>query len=231
MSEFDKYKDTYKDEVNKSTAFLGQDQDFFTQAKVRHMVEFSHHHHGDLQNMKILDVGCGVGTTIHFLQLAFGNIAGIDVSPGSIDTARERFDNVLFDVGSGTSIPHKDNTFDLVFAICVMHHIPPAEWSKVLPEMLRVTKPGGLIAIFEHNPYNPLTRIAVNNCEFDKDAVLLSRRTTARLYEQAKIPIIEQKYILFFPFERAILSSIEKGLSWLPLGAQYYVLGQKPSSP
>lgn len=227
MSEFDKYKDTYKDEVNKSTAFIGQEQDFFTVAKVRHMMDLSRRHHGDLKKMKILDMGCGVGSTIQFLREEFGEVAGIDVSSGSIETAKKRFDDVAFDVGSGTSIPHEDNTFDLVFAICVMHHIPPEQWSKVMPEMERVTKPGGLIAIFEHNPYNPLTRLAVSNCEFDKDAVLLSMRTTRKLFQQANLSVLEQKYILFFPFKGKLFLNIEKVLPWLPLGAQYYVLGQK----
>jgi hypothetical protein len=39
--------------------------------------------------------------------------------------------------------------------------------------MARVTRPGGLICIIEHNALNLLTRLAVNRCPFDADAVLL----------------------------------------------------------
>ena len=39
--------------------------------------------------------------------------------------------------------------------------------------MRRVVRPGGLLCIIEHNPFNPLTRLAVVRCEFDRDAVLL----------------------------------------------------------
>ena len=40
-------------------------------------------------------------------------------------------------------------------------------------DMVRVTRPGGLVCVIEHNPLNPLTRLAVNRCPFDADAVLL----------------------------------------------------------
>ena len=51
--------------------------------------------------------------------------------------------------------------------------------------MARVLRPGGIAAIFEHNPLNPLTRRVVSNCVFDEDAVLLRRRRARGLLRQA----------------------------------------------
>ena len=83
--------------------------------------------------------------------------------------------------------------------------------------------PGGFIAVFEHNPWNPLTRKAVRDCPFDEDAVLLSRRQATRLLDEAGLEPIDAAYIIFFPQEGPRLARIERRLRPLPLGAQYYV--------
>jgi hypothetical protein len=90
-----------------------------------------------------------------------------------------------------------------------------------------VLKPGGVLFIFEHNPYNPLTRRAVNNCPFDADAVLLTRRRSSRLVKRAGLETTEERYILFFPWEGSTFRAIETHLRWLPMGAQYFVSGRR----
>jgi hypothetical protein len=89
--------------------------------------------------------------------------------------------------------------------------------------MVRVTRPGGLVAIYEHNPWNPLTRKAVRDCPYDEDAELLSRRQATRLLDASGLERLESAYIIFFPKEGPRLSRIERSLRPLPLGAQYYV--------
>ena len=78
----------------------------------------------------------------------------------------------------GTALPFTKEIFDLVLAICVFHHIPPSERPYVMREIHRILRPGGIVAVFEHNPLNPLTRYVVKQCEFDIDAELLSLRET-----------------------------------------------------
>ena len=93
--------------------------------------------------------------------------------------------------------------------------------------MVRVCRPGGLIVLFEHNPFNPLTRRAVHGCEFDKDAELLSRRRASRLLADAGISAPRGRYIEFFTRESRLLRGIEARLGWLPLGAQYAVFAKR----
>ncbi len=50
----------------------------------------------------------------------------------------------------------------------------------MLRELHRITRQGGLIAVFEHNPLNPLTVHAVNTCSFDANAKLILARDLAR---------------------------------------------------
>jgi hypothetical protein len=86
-----------------------------------------------------------------------------------------------------------------------------------------VTKPAGLAVVFEQNPYNPLTRLAVARCAFDEGVVLATRRRIRRLLEGAGGAIVASRYVLFFPIDRDVARSVEARLGWLPLGAQHYV--------
>ena len=65
----------------------------------------------------------------------------------------------------GEKLPFPDETFDVVLAICVLHHVPVSQRYTFVSEMVRVARSGGVVAIFEHNPFNPLTRHAVNSCQ------------------------------------------------------------------
>jgi SAM-dependent methyltransferase len=132
------------------------------------------------------------------------------------------------DFGDREPIPFADETFDVTFAVCVLHHVPRAQRVALVREMRRVCRPGGLVALFEHNPLNPLTRRAVSGCEFDRDAELLSRRRALGLLRAGGLPRPEGRYIVFFPWESGLLRAIEGRLGWLPLGAQYAVFARRP---
>ena len=82
--------------------------------------------------------------------------------------------------------------------------------------------------IYEHNPYNPLTRHAVNTCSFDENAVFLKRTEVAKLFVKAGMEVVMHEYRIFFPAFLKLLLPIEKYLAWLPLRAQHFVVGKKP---
>ena len=79
--------------------------------------------------------------------------------------------------------------------------------------------------VFEHNPYNPVTRRAVQQCPFDDDAILLSPREVRRLLAGAALSGVQQDYVLFFPRPLARLRPLEPWLKRCPLGAQTLTLG------
>ena len=130
----------------------------------------------------------------------------------------------------GEQLPYPDHSFDFAYTIAVMHHVPPAQWPAFLQEMRRVVRPGGAIAIFEHNPINPLTQWIVRTCPIDDNAVLLSNRTLSKLVAAANFSGIESSYILFTPLDGAGYRKFDKMIGWLPLGAQYYVAARVPMS-
>ncbi len=137
--------------------------------------------------------------------------------------------NSEFQVFNGIDIPFNDNVFDVIFTACVFHHIDFKLHGKLFNEIHRVLKPGGRFYIFEHNPWNPITRQMVNTCPFDKDAVLLSQKYTKKILKQSKFNKIASNFILFFPrhnFFKPLLK-LEQFLVKIPLGGQYYVKGIK----
>jgi SAM-dependent methyltransferase len=126
------------------------------------------------------------------------------------------------------TIPFPDESFDFVTAVCVYHHVPRASRAQLTAEVHRVLKPGGTLAIIEHNPFNPITRLIVSRTPVDADAVLLRSAETRRLIGNADFALNEQTYFLYFP-ERIYskLSGVETVLRRLPLGGQYAVFATK----
>jgi SAM-dependent methyltransferase len=224
--EFDAYKDCYRQQVQKAIAFSGTDVEYCTEAKATALLDVCQRHLGDPRKLEILDVGCGVGLIDGYLASAFRELWGVDVSAQCLQVAAQRNPAAHYQVYVGNRLPFPDRRFDVVFAICVLHHVNPNAWQRFVAEMRRVTRPGGIAVVFEHNPHNPLTRLAVSRCPFDADAVLLSCRRTSALFLQAAFEVLDRRFILFFPFRFRVLQALERRLGWLPLGGQYYVVGR-----
>jgi SAM-dependent methyltransferase len=226
-AEFDQFRETYETELNQAVAFIGQDADVYTAAKASVLVDVATRWFGDPTVVDVLDVGCGTGTTDSHLLGRLGSISGADVSEGMIERARSANPSVDYRHYDGRRLPYPDGEFDIAFAICVLHHVPPAEWAPFVLEMKRVTKHGGLVAIFEHNPLNPLTRLAVNRCSFDEDAHLLTQWRSKRLLTKAGLKNVSARNILFSPWRSRSIEAVERRVGRIPLGAQYVALGRR----
>ena len=107
---------------------------------------------GDAAEVKLLDVGCGTGRTLH--QIARTHPAmrlhGVDLSPAYIRYARKVLDDVAeltLAVENAEALPWADATFDVVTSVYLFHELPRNARRNVVREMLRVVKPGGLVVI------------------------------------------------------------------------------------
>ena len=103
-------------------------------------------------HMHVLDIGCGPGSiTVDLARhVPQGHVTGIDRAPAALEKARENakaagIANVAFVHGDVLALPFADNTFDVTHAHQVVQHVGAAQ-VPLLREMLRVTKPGGLVA-------------------------------------------------------------------------------------
>jgi SAM-dependent methyltransferase len=226
---FDDYTETYKKEIQSSIGFIHKDVDFFLKLKADKLLEIAKGHFGDRDDIKVLDIGCGIGLMDTFLADRFKDFSGVDVEPGVIEKASARNPGVNYELydPENSGLPFSDGAVDLAFAVNVIHHVSPTGWEKFMQEMYRVVKKNGMAVMFEHNPLNPLTRTAVDRCRFDRDAVLLKRKKLSSLFSTAGFSMSESSYIVFFPFNGKLFRKIEELLGWLPLGAQYFVVGRK----
>jgi SAM-dependent methyltransferase len=221
--DFDQYAGQYEAMIAAQTGFFNRDNDYFVRYKVERAKQLTGQSLTDNVDA-VLDFGCGVGRAMPHFRTAFPNadVVGCDPSADSLAIARRDNPDCRFFTIDELNATTK---FDLVLASCVFHHIPPAERQEALRFCRDHLKPGGRLVIFEHNPFNPVTRHLVNTCDFDADAVLLRMGETVRRMRTAQFNVAETGYCLFFPDKVASLRPLEKYLSWLPLGGQYFVSG------
>lgn len=221
---FDRHAATYRASVDAAVGYSGRDLSFFTEAKAHQLRAIGAGMARPFGQLEVLDVGCGAGALDNLLAGHFGRLVGVDVSQAMLDAARRLNPGIDYRVYSGDQLPFDDQSFDLVFAVCVVHHVCPVEWDQFVEEMWRVTRHGGKTVIIEHNPLNPLTRRSVAACPFDEDAVLASPKQLARIFETLRARSVTRRYFLFTPFGGARVQAVERRLfSGLPFGAQYVV--------
>ena len=224
-SKFDESVSDYETAVDDAVSFAKKNARFFLGIKAQAIEDLASQHLGDAKKCRALDVGCGIGLLTAELASSFSSLTGVDISERSIQQATERVPTATFEHYEGSRLPFDDQAFDLCFASCVMHHVPPASWHDFANERRRVTRVGGLVCICEHNPFNPLTRLVVHRCELDKDAVLLRRGAARAAMRKAGLRVLPSPYILFFPFAGRFFRTLESGLRWCPMGAQYIAVG------
>lgn len=223
MPDFDDHVESYREAVQQSIAFGGQDLEFFHRRKANQLVDVAARHIGDPEKLSALDVGCGVGLIDSLLEARLGSLCGVDPSGASLTHSSERNRSVSYCVGDGAGLPFATGGFDIAFAVCVVHHVPSDRRGAFVAELRRVVRPGGLVVIFEHNPLNPVTRLAVSRCEFDADAELVTRRATTRLLARAGLTPIEARDIIFTTSSRPWARRLDDALGRVPFGAQHYV--------
>lgn len=223
-AEFDKAASDYTTQHAASIRASGETPDFFARYKAvdtRRIADAA-----GLKPRTILDFGSGIGSSVAPLLHEFPGVrlTCLDVSEKSLDVARRKNgDTAVFRVYDGARIPPDVSGFDIVFTACVFHHISKDQGIALLAQIRRVLNPGGRFILFEHNPWNPLTRHAVNICPFDANAVLISAPEMKRRLKAVGFTRCELRYRIFFPGALALLRPLERYLGWLPLGAQYYL--------
>lgn len=222
---FDKYDKSFGAVVQSSIDFSGLPHSFFTAAKADALRELIATRLHGMHRLDMLDVGCGVGELHPHLRGMFGRICGADVSQASVAQARVRNPEVQYDSYTGETLPYDNAAFDLSIAICVLHHVQPPQWVGFVREMRRVVRPGGLVCLIEHNPLNPLTRLAVARCEFDHDAVLLRAGRARALMADAGLHDTRSHYFLLLPSAAPLVRRVERSFCHIPLGAQYIASG------
>ncbi len=226
IAEFDRFADEYTATHAGNIRLSGEDPDYFARYKIEE-VRRRWDGEGRDEPSAALDFGTGIGNSLPHLARLFpeAEVTGVDVSQRSLQVAAHRFPGVAHLLAyDGSAIPLPDASFDLIFSACVFHHIDGAEHGAIFRELHRLLRPGGLMVVFEHNPMNPATRYIVATCPFDENAVLLPAPALKRSQAAAGFQKVDVAYTGFFPGPLRALRFLERFMTALPLGAQYYTV-------
>jgi SAM-dependent methyltransferase len=180
---------------------------------------------------RILDFGCGTGDTTAalFREYPAARVVGVDPARAVVERARQAYADPAVDFRSGSDIA-AEGPFDLCYVNGVFHHIPPPERGEALDRIYAALSPGGFLALFENNPWNPGTRLVMRRIPFDRDARTLSPPAARSLLRTHGFHVPKGPgHLFFFPAALRALRRFEPWLSSIPLGGQYLVLGRRSS--
>lgn len=95
------------------------------------------------RNLEILDIGCGPGGNLLFLD-KYGRVTGLDVSEEALRFAKAKGYEEVIQAGA-EKVPLPDGAFDLISCLDVLEHIEKDD--RVLREIFRLLKPGGILLL------------------------------------------------------------------------------------
>jgi demethylmenaquinone methyltransferase/2-methoxy-6-polyprenyl-1,4-benzoquinol methylase len=85
------------------------------------------------------------------------NVTGLDASPLSLQRAKNNVPNATYVEAFAENMPFADNSFDVVHTSAALHEMQPEQLRKIIQEVYRVLKPGGVFTLVDfHPPTNPL---------------------------------------------------------------------------
>jgi ubiquinone/menaquinone biosynthesis C-methylase UbiE len=159
-------------------------EEFFSTGEQEVATEFAYLESLDIEwgRGRALDFGCGLGRLTQPLADRFDEAVGVDIAASMIEGARtankrgSRCQFVLNERDDLTVFP--DETFDFVFSLLVLQHMPPTLSERYMAEFVRVLKPGG-IGYFQMTEYsrNPVRRFLMKYVPIETLYWLLRHRT------------------------------------------------------
>jgi len=223
---FDDYAEDYEGALDQGLSVSGEGKDFFARGRIEFLSQCLRRL--EFVPSKAMDFGCGTGASAPSIRELTGATAvlGIDTSARSIERANSTH------AGAGISFSTADDfaptgDFDLVYTNGVFHHIPPVERPKAFGLLRDSLRPGGLLALWENNPWSPGARIVMSRIPFDRDAIMISARSVARLARAHGFRVLRTDYLFIFPAALKVLRPLEGLVRRIPAGAQYQVLCEK----
>ncbi len=180
------------------------------------------------RSQKVLEVGCGTGIYTRFLVRDFKDVVATDLDREMCRQAQLLIPNAKVRVADACHLPFKNSSFDGVFGVSIIHHIP--DRVKAFREVARVLKPGGWFAFCEPNALNPLTRFV--QAYFGEPA--LTRKGMQRDALKAGLRVTDGREILLRSPRTSKMTDrlpgwrfVEQLAGALRMGVSVYIAGRK----
>ena len=151
---------------------------------------------------KILDVGTGTGKQAFAFAKKGHEVVGIDLSEAMLKVAgkKNKCENVKFEVADAANLPFENNSFDVSCASFALHDMLSIIREEALKEMVRVTKPKGMIVIVDYAlPENKACRFSIYHfvkCYEGKYYLEFIKTDLEALLEKSRVKIQEEIPIL-----------------------------------
>lgn len=213
---------------------------YYVKVKSLHCLRKVDEMYKDTTNLVCIDLGCGTAETTEYFQDKFSQVFGCDSSVGMLEyAAKKNLRNVTFKFCQSEKLPFESDSVDIVLMYGIIHHIDTGEKIvQTFDEVNRVLKKGGMVAVYDFNPINPLSRYIVKTCPIDIGVNLDGYNkgtfpTTfyswelIRILKRAGFMIVKHEYLLFFPKILSPLVFLERFLARIPFGGMYSVIGVK----
>ncbi len=217
-----------------------KDHKYYVKVKSLHLLRKATEFFGNTKSIIALDLGCGTGEALEFFQNKFYHVFGCDSSEGMLRHAYyKKMKNITLKQCDAEALPFKEASIDLITMFGLIHHIDIQDSIyKIFKEAYRVLKIGGMIAVYDFNPYNPISRYIVKTCPIDAgvnlDGYKRSKFPTTfypheltEILRDSGLTAIKVEYLIFFPKPLSFFLPLERYLSRLPLGGMYSLIGKK----
>jgi SAM-dependent methyltransferase len=161
-----------------------------------------------------------------FSVLGVESVVAVDVSRKSLEVAERNYGSsrVRF---IPTDEYKPGEPLDLVFCNGVFHHIPLVERAGAMNLIHDSLRADGLFALWENNPWNPVTQLLMGFAAIDRDAIKLMPSETRRLLNTGGFEVMQTDFMFIFPRLLRWFRVLEPRIAHLALGLQYQVLSRK----
>jgi SAM-dependent methyltransferase len=213
----------------KGLRLSGESKEFYARGRLTHLKR-RWRAMGRLEVGRIIDYGCGVGDVTRLIAEIFpsAQVLGLDPSARCIERARREYATPRLSFATLEGFAYgAAGAADLIHMNGVLHHVAVEQRPQLFAALASLVAPGGLVAVFENNPWNPGARLVMARIPFDRGTRPVSPRETRRRLAAASLRPLETNYLFYFPRVLRVLRPLEPALLHLPLGAQYAVLAAR----
>jgi ubiquinone/menaquinone biosynthesis C-methylase UbiE len=154
----------------------------------------------DLKSLSALDVGSSTGIIANYCSNYFCKVIGIDIDEAAVQFANDthKKDNLKFIKSDSMAMDFQESEFDVAICAHVYEHVPDAQ--KLMQEIYRVLKPGGVCYFSAGN------RLNINEAHYNLPFLSIIPRPLAHIYIRAagKADFYYEKHLSYWGLKNLV---------------------------